>query len=104
TIPVIPRREGPAMAETVPTQEKAAEPALLRRLRAHFDQEPARLPVLEQQFDLYERPNLHLALEEMLADGRRQAELIGVIVLEDYRAASLARLSRQAAAGNFDEG
>src|SRR5438128_2379292 len=92
------------MAERVVSEEKAAEPALLRRLRSHFAQEPATLPVVEQHFDDYERPNLHLALEEMLADGRRRADLVGVVVLEDYGAPSLARLSREAAAVRFDEG
>jgi hypothetical protein len=48
-----------------------AEPALLYRLRTHFGQEPAALPVVEQQFAAYERANLHLALAEMLVAGGR---------------------------------
>src|SRR5687767_435652 len=92
------------MAETVSNPEPAGEPALLQRLRSHFGSEPAALPVLEQQFAFYERPNLHLALQEMVIEPHRQAELLGVVVMEEYRAASLARLSRAASARRFDEG
>lgn len=81
-----------------------AEPALLGRLRNHFGREPATLPVVEQQFAGYERANLHIALSEMLAEPPRQADLVGVVVLEDYRAAGLARLSRPVSARSYDEG
>jgi hypothetical protein len=78
--------------------------ALLQRLREHFGQDPARLPVIKQHFALYERPNLHLALEEIVGDPQRQAELLGVVVLADYGTPSLARLSREMSAAQFDEG
>ena len=39
---------------------------LLSRLRRRLGVDPAQLPVLEQTFDFYERPNLHLALEELM--------------------------------------
>jgi hypothetical protein len=81
-----------------------AEPTLLRRLRRHFDGDPAELPVVEQEFAVYERPNLHLALEETLAEPRRRAEQIGVLVLEQYREARLAELTRAASAKRFDVG
>jgi hypothetical protein len=69
-----------------------------------FGCDPATLPVVEQQFAPYERANLHLAIAEMLADPRRRSELLGVIVLEEYRGASLARLSRPASAKSYDQG
>ena len=81
-----------------------ADPALLVRLRNHFAREPATLPVVEQQFAAYERANLHIALSELLAEPSRQADLVGVVVLEDYRAAGLARLSRPVSARAYDEG
>jgi cell division protease FtsH len=92
------------MTDTTKNDQPAPEPILLKRLRAHFGQEPGRLPVLEQQFAPYERPNLHLALEEMLREPQRQAELLGVLSLEPYRSVSLAQLSREASACKFDEG
>jgi hypothetical protein len=84
--------------------ERMAGSSLLRRLRDHFDAEPATLPVLEQRFDLHDRPNLHLALEEMLAQPGTHGELVGVVMLEAYRGVTLAQLSREGSASRFDEG
>src|SRR5215212_2696396 len=81
-----------------------ATPSLLTRLRDHFEVEPATLPVLEQEFDAHQRPNLHLALEEMLHQEQTRSEMIGLVMLEQYRGASLAQLSREGSARNFDEG
>src|SRR3954447_13221139 len=92
------------MTTTAPDQTTASDPVLLQRLRAHFRTDPAALPVIEQEFAAYERANLHLALEELLAQPGRQAELVGVLTLEMYRAAGLARLSRAGSARNFDQG
>src|SRR5262245_44451665 len=92
------------MADQGVPQAEAPEPTLLRRLRDHFDCEPATLPVLEQGFELYERPNLHLAIEELLAGPGREAELVGVVVLQHYHPPTLAHLSRERSAQQFDEG
>jgi cell division protease FtsH len=92
------------MAAPAQDEQTRTEPALLRRLRVHFGCEPATLPVVEQQFADYERANFHLALADLLAESPRRSELVGVIVLEDYRAASLARMSRETSARRFDEG
>jgi AAA+ superfamily predicted ATPase len=75
-------------------KKKKPEPILLRRLREHFKADPAELPVVEMQFGLHERPNLHLAIEEMIASSNRKAELLGVLAHEEYHTPSLARLSR----------
>jgi cell division protease FtsH len=79
-------------------------PPLLKRLRKHFAADPAALPVVERQFDAYERPNLHLAIEEMLAAAGTEAELVGVLSNEDYHSPSLARLARPASARHFEAG
>lgn len=83
---------------------KPEVPALMKRLQAHFGGDPSGLPVVEQAFAGYERANLHLALQEMLTEPRRRAELVGVIVLEEYRAANLARIVRPGSAASFDAG
>jgi hypothetical protein len=93
----------------MPPKKKAAsrskpEPTLLRRLRKHFGADPAELPIVEQEFSLYDRPNLHLALDETLAEPGRRAEQIGVLILEQYREARLAELTRAASAKRFEEG
>ncbi|MDP7016039.1 MAG: ATP-binding protein [Pirellulaceae bacterium] len=74
--------------------------ALLNRLKEHFESDPATLPVIRQDVAIYERPNMHLAIEELLGDGG--AELVGVVDL-DYEV-TLARISRQSSAKEFDEG
>jgi hypothetical protein len=81
-----------------------SEPGLLTRLRDHFGCEPAHLPVIEQTFALYERPNLHLAIEEVMGEAGRRAELIGILVLEQYQEARLALFTRPASAQHFEEG
>ena len=48
---------------------------LFNRLRRHLRKDPSALRVLEQEFATYERANLHLALEVLLA---RVRELVAV--------------------------
>jgi cell division protease FtsH len=86
------------------SKKKRSDPLLLRRLRKHFNTDPADLPVVEQHFDLHERPNLHMAIEEMLHAPDRHAELLGVLALEEYHSPGLARLSRAASAMRFEHG
>src|SRR5262245_22869975 len=85
-------------------KERRSAPSLLRCLRKHFDADPAALPVVEQQFALHERPNLHLAVEELLGDPGRRAKLVGVLARDEYRSPSLGRLSREASAKQFEPG
>src|SRR5262249_39648327 len=85
-------------------KERRSIPLLLRRLRKHFDADPADLPVVEQHVDMHDRPNLHLAIEEMLAGPGRRAKLVGVLARDEYRSPSLGRLSREASAEQFEQG
>lgn len=85
-------------------KKRRPTPLLLHRLRKHFDAEPADLPVVEQQFAMHDRPNLHLAIEEMLDAGGLRAELVGVLARDEYRSPSLGRLSRKASAKQFEQG
>jgi len=84
--------------------KRSKEPRLLGRLQSHFDGDPASLPVVQQQFDPHERPNLQLAIQEMVRAAKRQCETVGVVTLEHYNMPSLARLSRHASAESYDEG
>lgn len=92
------------MASPAKEARTSDEPVLLGRLRSHFDGDPSTLPVIEQEFASYERANVQLAIEEMLREPRRHSDLLGVIVLEEYTAANLARMARARSASNFDEG
>src|SRR6266478_9741634 len=78
-----------------------AEPGLLKRLRAHFRADPAKLPVVEQNFAFYVRPNLHLAVEELLNAPQWNAKLIGIVVPEEYHSVTLSKLSQRASAQHF---
>jgi hypothetical protein len=83
---------------------KTRKAGLLGRLQKHFKADPARNPVVEQHFDFHERPNLYLAIEELLKEPRRLPELIGVVVPEEYRSVSLSKLSAERASREFLEG
>jgi hypothetical protein len=87
-----------------PRKKRRWAPVLLRRLRKHFDAEPADLSVVEQHFGLHDRPNLHLAIEEVLGEPGRSAELVGVLASDEYCSPSLGRLSREASAKQFEQG
>src|SRR4051812_31972907 len=78
-------------------------PALFARLRKHFGTDPAKLPVIEQSFPGYNRANLHLTLQELLAGSEPPATLVGVLV-ERYSGLSLAKLARKETAKSFQEG
>lgn len=86
-----------------PAAKKPAEPTLYARLRDHFGHPPVDLPVLQQRFANYERPNLQLALDEMLPGGKQKPVSLG-LVSGDWEEPSLARLARPDTAKAFHEG
>jgi hypothetical protein len=88
----------------VPVPKKTPKSELLARLRRHFKGDPSRNPVVEQAFEIHERPNLHLAVEEFLSGPGRESQLIGVVVPEEYRSVTLSKLSADRASWEFHEG
>ena len=60
------------------------EPVFLQRLRAHFGQEPTRLPILSEQFKRADHPNLHLALTSYVTTEGRAHELYGITMPNDH--------------------
>jgi AAA+ superfamily predicted ATPase len=77
-----------------------AKNSLADRLKEHFSADPARLPLLSQDFGLYERPNLHLAIEDLLADFK--PELLGVIDFDHD--VTIPRLAHKSSSKLFAEG
>src|SRR5262249_20207991 len=71
-------------------------------LTSHLGASVCELPVLRQSFEDYERPNLHLAIEELTAADVRLVRLFGVVE-RDYHV-TLSRLTSADAAGDFREG
>jgi hypothetical protein len=55
-----------------------AEPVFVARLRAHFGTDPAALPIVAEQFEPSEHPNLQAALDAWLQSGERSFEAVGV--------------------------
>jgi len=53
---------------------------LHERLTAHLGADPAGLPVIVEEYDTWEHPNIQIAIEDYLSDGRRRAELTGVSI------------------------
>jgi hypothetical protein len=58
----------------------AAPPSspLLERIEAHLGTDPTQLPVIAEEYDAFEHPNVQVALEAYLAEPGRRADLVGV--------------------------
>jgi hypothetical protein len=50
----------------------------LARLRAHFGTDPVALPIITEQFEPSEQPNLQAALDAWLRPSERSFEALGV--------------------------
>lgn len=67
------------------------------RIAAHVGGDPARLPVVAEEFEPFDHPNLQVALEAQLGAPGRTAELIGIAVEgKRYRALGFADLLSRA--------
>lgn len=82
----------------------AKKSILLRRLRRHFGANPAKLPLLEQTYATYERPNLHLAIEDLAKSADDSPSLMGIVAPDDFHGVRLSKLSRPATAKKYDVG
>jgi hypothetical protein len=92
------------MANAKRPKKRARVPDLFARLRKHFGTDPARLPVVEQKFQVYQRANLHLTIAEVLAGSAPPAALVGIVLPHEYSGVSLAKLSRPTTAKGYEEG
>jgi hypothetical protein len=76
-----PERFGDAFKAFMDAVVAAAEPPtspLLDRITAHLGADPAQLPVITEEFDTFEQPNVQVAIDEYLAAPDRRATLVGV--------------------------
>jgi SpoVK/Ycf46/Vps4 family AAA+-type ATPase len=74
------------------------------RLRRHLGAEPATLAVVETTFPTHHRPNLQLAIEQLLSREGVQWELDGMVMRQEYESPSLAKLSRKSTARDCPPG
>ena len=51
---------------------------LLDRLRAHLGGEPSRMPIVAEEFEQWEHPNVQMALDAVTSRSGRRAELLGI--------------------------
>jgi hypothetical protein len=76
-----PARFGAAFLAFMEAVSAAATPPrspLLERIQAHLGADPTQQPVIAEEYDAFEHPNVQVALEAYLAGPDRQAELVGV--------------------------
>lgn len=67
-----------AFMETVIAAAAPPIGPLLTRIEAHLGHDPAALPVIGEEFDAFEHPNVQVALDDFLAGTGRTAELVGI--------------------------
>lgn len=84
--------------DTMQRSAPAEDPPLLRRMREHFSADPADFPIVAENFAGHDHPNVHLAVEAVLARRNRSYEALGV--RSDYRPMGVS-LSDVLARGHF---
>jgi ATPase family associated with various cellular activities (AAA) len=82
------------MDQAVRQAPREEEPIFRQRLRDHFGQEPTQLPVLTEQFNRADHPNLHLILTDYLEAEDRVFTLYGVSMANDHAGIHLAQLAQ----------
>src|SRR5262249_41468018 len=76
-----PARFGSAFKAFMEAVAAAADPprsTLIDRIRAHLKADPTQHPVIAEEYDAFEHPNVQVALDAYLAGTERQADLVGV--------------------------
>jgi ATPase family associated with various cellular activities (AAA) len=66
------------LADTAHRLGSRADSPLLRRLREHLGDDPARVPVVGETFPMFDHVNVQIGLDAMLAAPGRTHELIGI--------------------------
>src|SRR5216110_1043689 len=64
--------------DDIVNRAEVPEGPLLKRLRDHLGAEPMRMPVISEEFERFQQPNLQVAMEAYLEMPRHTAELIGL--------------------------
>jgi len=85
------------MAAQAPTED----PVFLARLRKHFTAEPGPFPIISEQFEPSDHPNVQRALEAYVSERKCSTELVGITGDQTfvYAGVSLAQLAMPARPG-----
>ena len=73
-------------------QAPVEESVFARHLRTHFATDPANLPIVAEQFEKSEHPNLHLAVTRLLEGDGWSSTLLGVVTVNDFMGVKMAHL------------
>ncbi len=73
-------------------QAPVEESVFAKHLRTHFATDPANLPIVAEQFEKSEHPNLHLAVTRLLERDGWSSTLLGVVTVNDYMGVKMAHL------------
>ncbi len=77
-----------AFLDAMVAQAKPPVSPLLQRIQGHLGADPNQLPVITEEFDAFEHPNVQVALDSYLSRADREAALVG-IAAENKRFMSL---------------
>jgi len=64
--------------DDIVNRAEVPEGPLLKRLRDHLGAEPMRMPVISEEFERFQQPNLQVAMDAYLQQPGHSAELIGL--------------------------
>jgi hypothetical protein len=78
--------------EQVTTSAPTEEPFFKSQLRTHFAADPQTLPIISQQFEKSDHPNLQLAIDDYLAQAGCTVQLLGVTTAYEQMGVSLSQL------------
>jgi ATPase family associated with various cellular activities (AAA) len=90
--------------DQVVAQAPVEEPPFLRVLREHFATDPTDLPIIAEQFEKADHPNLHVALTYLLERAGWSFQLLGAIPDNDYIGVKMAHLLNKTRGSYVNEG
>src|SRR6267142_2144147 len=85
-------------------QAPVKEAVFVTNLRTHFATDPKQLPIVTEQFDKSEHPNIHIAITEMLAHEDCTFSLCGVASVNDHMGVKFSHLLGGQHGWNITEG
>ncbi len=85
-------------------QAPTQEPVFVRHLRTHFNTDPKDLPVVAEQFEKADHPNLHLAITRLLEREGWSTKLLGVVSVHEFAGVKLAHLLGKERGSQVNEG
>lgn len=90
--------------DQVVAQAPVKEPVFVTHLRTHFATDPKHLPIVAEQFEKSDHPNIHIAITEMLARVGRSFTLLGVATVNDHMGVKISHLLGEQRGVNVTEG